>query len=190
VVLNKLAKPRFKATILSEKFNTAIPNALINITNTETKKTEIVRTNINGEFEFSPELNSKYALMIEKEGYKPTTETIVIGADASKAVEANFKLNPIETTVISKPISTGTVIVLEKIYYDFNKSIIRQGAAQELEALANMMNQYKTMEVELVSHTDARGNTEYNQKLSDQRAVAAKMYLVTRGIEEVRITTR
>jgi outer membrane protein OmpA-like peptidoglycan-associated protein len=52
------------------------------------------------------------------------------------------------------------------------------------------MNQYKTMEIELVSHTDTRGNSDYNQRLSDQRAVSAKNYLTARGIAEQRIVAK
>lgn len=190
VLMNKLVKPRYKGLVLSEKFNTTIPNATINITNTATQKTEKVRTNANGEFEFSPEPNANYSVSLEKEGYKAGAENLVIGTDVSKTIEKSFRLTPIEPEVVAKPISTGTVIVLEKIYYDFNKSIIRQGAAQELEALVNLMNQYKTMEIELVSHTDTRGNSDYNQRLSEQRAIAAKNYLVTRGITEQRIVAK
>ena len=128
--------------------------------------------------------------MIEKQGYKNATDAFSVGTDIVKTMEKTFKLTPIEPEVVTKPISAGTVIVLEKIYYDFNKAIIRQGAAQELEALANLMNQYKTMEIELVSHTDCRGNDDYNQRLSEQRAIAAKNYLMVRGITENRIVAR
>ncbi|MFN0203140.1 MAG: OmpA family protein, partial [Bacteroidia bacterium] len=190
ISLSKLGKPYLKASVLSEKYNTGIPNATVKIVNSTTQKTETLRTNGNGEFDFVPEANTTYSITVEKEGYKSSTETVVVGNDFSKPIEKSFKLTPIEPEVVNKPISAGTVIVLEKIYYDFNKAIIRQGAAQELDALAGLMNQYKTMDVELVSHTDSRGNNDYNQRLSDQRAIAAKAYLVARGIAENRIVAR
>ena len=68
--------------------------------------------------------------------------------------------------------------------------IIRQGAAQELDALVSLMQQYPSMEVELASHTDSRGKSEYNQKLSAARAESAKGYLMARGISGGRITAR
>lgn len=189
VVLSKLAKPQFKAMVTSEKYNTAIPNALVKITNTATQKVEIYHTNNNGLFNFIPELNNSYSITVEKDGYKSITESLNIGTDASK-LEKNFSLIPIEPTVVNKPIEQGTVIVLDKIYYDFDKAFIRQGAASELDGLASLMNQYQSMEVELVAHTDSRGNSEYNQKLSEQRAISAKNYLITKGITETRIKTR
>lgn len=189
VVLSKLAKPQFKAMILSEKYNTAIPNALVKITNTATQKVETFYTNNSGVFNFTPELNNSYSVIVEKEGYKSITEVINIGADISK-LEKNFALKPIEPTVVSKPIEQGTVIVLDKIYYDFDKAFIRQGAANELDGLASLMIQYQSMEIELVAHTDSRGNSEYNQKLSEQRAISAKNYLAAKGIAENRIKAK
>lgn len=190
MTLNKVEKPKFKAVIISEKTNTGIPNANIKIVNPVTQKTEVYTTNANGEFDFVPTPNTTYNVTIEKQGYKTVNTTIAVGADINKALEAKYSLVPVEPEVITKPLVTGSVIVLEKIYYDFDKAIIRQGAAQELDALAQLMNQYKTMKIELVSHTDSRGKTEYNQKLSDQRAISAKNYLVAKGVAADRIVAR
>ena len=46
------------------------------------------------------------------------------------------------------------------------------------------------MEIELISHTDSRGYGDYNQRLSDQRAISAKQYLMAKGIAENRIVAR
>jgi outer membrane protein OmpA-like peptidoglycan-associated protein len=81
------------------------------------------------------------------------------------------------------------VLVLENIYYSFDAFSIQEGAAKELDALASMMQQYPSMEVELVAHTDARGTTIYNLELSQKRAQSAKQYLVDKGIAHQRIQT-
>ncbi|MEM8909299.1 MAG: OmpA family protein, partial [Bacteroidota bacterium] len=80
--------------------------------------------------------------------------------------------------------------VLENIYYDFNKSYIRSGAARELDELLALMKQYPSMKIELGSHTDSRGSNAYNQTLSDKRAKSAKEYLVSKGVASNRITTK
>lgn len=88
------------------------------------------------------------------------------------------------------PISTGTVIVLDNIYYDFNKSAIRKGDAAELISIANILKQYPDLRIEMTSHTDTRGGAEYNLELSQKRADAAKEYLITLGIRGDRIITK
>ncbi len=88
------------------------------------------------------------------------------------------------------PISTGTMIVLDNIYYDFNKSVIRKGEAGELIALANILKQYPDLTIELTSHTDTRGTAEYNLELSQKRSESSKSYLVLQGIAASRIITK
>jgi outer membrane protein OmpA-like peptidoglycan-associated protein len=189
VLLKKMSKPKLIGTVLSNK-NTRIPNAVVKIVNLSTKKIQELTANSNGEFEFPAEANTEYEISAEAKGYKlANSEKINIGT-ASRTNEVKVTLTANEPEVVAKPISTGTVIVLEKIYYDFDKAIIRQGAAQELEALVSLMQQYPSMEVELTSHTDSRGKTEYNQKLSAARADAARSYLMARGIVGERITAR
>ena len=55
-------------------------------------------------------------------------------------MDRRFVLVPIDSQLVNNPIETGAVIVLEKIYYDFDKAIIRVGAAAELDALAGLMS--------------------------------------------------
>ena len=86
-------------------------------------------------------------------------------------------------------IETGVTIVLDDIYYDFNKSAIQRGAAEELEELARVMKEYPSMRILLSAHTDSRGPADYNLELSERRAFAAKDFLVARGVEPDRIET-
>lgn len=100
---------------------------------------------------------------------------------------------PLSTKKISDiriPTTEGAVVVFENLYYDYNSANIQKGAAVELDALANAMLLNPTMEILLSSHTDARGDTNYNLMLSQERAQAAKQYLMDLGINPVRISTR
>lgn len=94
-----------------------------------------------------------------------------------------------DTTGVS-PIASGTVIVLNNIYYDFNKSAIRKGDAGELNALADILKKYPKLTIELTSHTDTRGSAEYNMELSEKRSASTKDYLVLHGIDAARIQTK
>jgi outer membrane protein OmpA-like peptidoglycan-associated protein len=97
---------------------------------------------------------------------------------------------PMETPEPETPIASGTVIILDNIYYDFNKSAIRQGEAGELVALAKTLKQYPELSIELTSHTDTRGSAEYNMELSEKRSESSKSYLVLLGVDASRITTK
>lgn len=189
ILLPKASKPKLSGLVLSNK-NTRIPNAMAKILNLTNKKTEELQANANGEFEYVLEPNTEYEVSASAKDYKPSDVIKISTTNDLKPLEIKLNMIATEPEVVAKPISTGTIIVLEKIYYDFDKAIIRQGAAQELDALVSLMQQYPSMEIELASHTDSRGKAEYNQKLSASRADAAKGYLMARGIAGMRITAR
>jgi outer membrane protein OmpA-like peptidoglycan-associated protein len=107
---------------------------------------------------------------------------------AAELTSANLRKDVLLTPTSSGPsIGAGTVIVLENIYYDFNKSSIRTGAARELEELVMMMQTYPSMIIELSSHTDSRGGNDYNLTLSKARAESAKQFLRSKGIDSARV---
>jgi peptidoglycan-associated lipoprotein len=85
-------------------------------------------------------------------------------------------------------IKEGVSFKLNNVYYNYNDAAIRPDAAKDLDALYVVMTKYPDMEVELSSHTDARGTPEYNLALSQRRAESAVQYLVRKGIDSQRIT--
>jgi outer membrane protein OmpA-like peptidoglycan-associated protein len=87
-------------------------------------------------------------------------------------------------------INQGNSFQLRNIYYNFNDDAIRPDARKDLEALYVVMTKYPDMEVELASHTDARGSDSYNNDLSQRRATSATQYLINRGIAANRIVAR
>lgn len=70
-----------------------------------------------------------------------------------------------------------------RIYFDFDKSTIRQDAYQTLNAHARYLLANKDANVVLEGHTDERGSREYNMALGERRADAVKRYLTLQGVE-------
>lgn len=167
-----------------------VSNAVVRIVNSETQEEKMLKTDEEGRFDYCLDLGYDYMVYAEKEGYAPGSNrisTVGIRQGTERTVTVNLRLNPIADNFDSRSLKEGSVIVLENIYYDFNKSAIRTGAARELDALATLMKQFPSMEIEMVAHTDSRGSEEYNLKLSLKRAESAKRYLVSQGIEAKRI---
>jgi outer membrane protein OmpA-like peptidoglycan-associated protein len=82
------------------------------------------------------------------------------------------------------------VIEIDNIYYDYKKFDIRPDAALELDKIVAILNKYPNMRIELRSHTDSRGNDNFNLKLSDDRANSAALYIVGKGIDSKRIVAK
>jgi outer membrane protein OmpA-like peptidoglycan-associated protein len=75
------------------------------------------------------------------------------------------------------------------ILFDVNKSDIRPDAETELEKLAEILAKYEDTDILLEGHTDSSGADDYNQALSERRAVAVKAFLVMHGVTGARMTT-
>lgn len=179
-----------KGVAKSDRFQIPIPGATIQVTNDCGNKTEVFRTNMRGEYEICLPLGCSYSVSGSKPGYESgSTQVTTIRLRGSRSLSADISMHPTSDAILREPIREGTVIVLENIYYDFNKSAIRKGAARDLEALVQLMTQYPTMQIELGAHTDSRGTNDYNLNLSVRRANSAKAFLVQRGIAGGRIQT-
>ncbi|MEM1322847.1 MAG: OmpA family protein [Bacteroidota bacterium] len=92
-----------------------------------------------------------------------------------------------EDYVVTSTIKEGTTFELPNIYYNFNDASIRPDARVDLDALSAFLKQYPDIEIELASHTDSRGRSRYNRRLSRKRAENVVKYLVRSGIERNRL---
>lgn len=77
--------------------------------------------------------------------------------------------------------------ILPYIFFDLNKSEIRPDAVPSLNQVAEIMNRYTKLNVEVVGHTDTRAGEDYNMKLSENRARTAITYLTGKGVAESRL---
>lgn len=156
---------------------------------------ETINTQNSGDdatFEFAVEGGTNYELVGEKDGYFTTRvpfstvgKTIPQEELVDMVTDTTF-----QTKLVLNKIVIDKAIVLENIYYEFDESYITDAAAVELDKLVKILRDNPQISIELSSHTDARGDNEYNQKLSQRRAESAVQYLVDSGIDPARITAR
>lgn len=83
--------------------------------------------------------------------------------------------------------SVGKVIVLENIFFEFDKSVLLPQSYVELHNLINLLDKYPKMKIELSGHTDNKGKDKYNMELSLNRAKAVYDYLLLAGIDKKRL---
>ena len=80
--------------------------------------------------------------------------------------------------------------VIEGIYFDTAKATIKKRSNRKLDDAVEVLKKFPALRIEVSGHTDDRGNDAYNQALSERRADAVKAYMVERGVDAGRITTR
>jgi outer membrane protein OmpA-like peptidoglycan-associated protein len=86
------------------------------------------------------------------------------------------------------PVITETEVILQPIYFEYDKSNITAQGAEELNKLVVVMNEHPEMVIFAKSHTDNRGSDSYNMRLSDRRAKSTVQYLISKGIAKERIS--
>ena len=137
-------------------------------------------TALNGETLTGVLCNTAYSAQVSKQGYESGVFEVAKAENEQVVVEA--LLTPI------MPIITEREVILQPIYFEFNKSNITAEGAAELDKLVMVMNEYPNMVIFAKSHTDSRGSDKYNMNLSDRRAKSTVQYLISKGIAKDRIS--
>lgn len=75
------------------------------------------------------------------------------------------------------------------VFFDFDQAVIKPDSAKVLNKVINILKQTPRLTIEIQGHTDSKGSTEYNQRLSEKRAVSVRHFLVNKGIADSRLTT-
>ena len=144
----------------------------------EGKIIEEVETNEKGEYSFEVECSEKYTVRGSKPDYKDDLREV------NTSVIDSYE-NITDLSLV--PLIIDNKIVINPIFFDFDKWNIRTDAKYELENIVDVMREHPSMVIKIESHTDRRGTERYNMKLSDRRAKSTADYLLSRGIDTARI---
>lgn len=167
-----------KGLIRDELTNELLSKATVSLINIDGKILERYQTKEDGYYEFKIDCEKTYTILAEKPIYRPDKIEFETSAINQEETEIDLSL---------KPLIIDNEIVINPIFFDFDKSNIRSDAAYELENIVAVMREHPKMVIKIESHTDSRGNDNYNMKLSDRRAKSTRDYLFSRGIAKDRI---
>ena len=94
-----------------------------------------------------------------------------------------------EEYVLQFPLASITApVLIDNIFYDFDKATLRPESTEALDNLVALLNENPNVTIELSSHTDNRGSDQYNERLSQRRAESVVNYLIEHGIAADRLS--
>ena len=106
--------------------------------------------------------------------------------------QEHIKVGPVkksEEYVLQFPLASITApVLIDNIFYDFDKATLRPESASALDELVVLLKENPNVTIELSAHTDYKGSAEYNKRLSQRRAESVVKYLTEHGIENERLT--
>ena len=164
----------FYATVTDGDNFQKVPDAIIEVKDLTTNKVvKTIKTDSEGKMYASIPKNGNYEITASKVGYNPT-RMVLNTATSEKEVKKELTI---------KKTQDGAIVRLDNILYEFNRFDLTKESKNELDTLAAFLKENKNVTVEVSSHTDCRGSSQYNQKLSQQRGQSCANYLVTKGVK-------
>lgn len=169
-----------KGIVRDEESQETLASTVELVNNTTGQILGTFKTNAaDGKFMVTLPSGGNYGIAVKAEKYLFHSENFDIPS------EAGYRLY--RKDVDLKKVKVGKTIVLRNIFYDLDKATLRPESKAELERLNKLMIENPTLKIELSGHTDSRGSSAYNQKLSENRAKAVVDYLINLGISKDRM---
>ena len=124
-----------------------------------------------------------YQVAVSKDGKNIETQEfpVPVSTNDSTTITKNFYIDYIDTTKTNPP--------FKNIYFDTDKYVLRPESITELNNTSQVLMANTGMNISIEGHCDSRNTDEYNMILGQNRAEAAKKYLVKQGIADSRMTT-
>lgn len=176
-----------KGIITNIETGEPIAGATVFLLNENNKQVGTVIAGADGTYNFEAiaACESNYIVRAKNDGCE-TNEQTVTTPDQTGTINVPVALacDP------CPPNDLGCRLSLQPIYFDFDRFNIRPDAAIELAKILAAMRQYPELIIHIESHTDSRGNDQYNEVLSERRAQSTLSWLVDQGIESNRLSAK
>ena len=162
-----------------DKDEEPVPNAVIRIVgNDGSNQKQIARA--DGSFSFPLDRGVSYVMLAGAKGYLNAKQEFT--SDTAEE-DAEYGVDFILAS-ISKP------VVIDNIFYDFDKATLRPESKAGLDEMAQVLRDNPNVTIEMASHTDRKGSEEYNIDLSSRRARSVIDYLISVGISPERLQSQ
>jgi outer membrane protein OmpA-like peptidoglycan-associated protein len=178
--IEPLCEATATVTVIDANTKMPITGARVDFYDTMENKVGTQTTVSNGTTTFDTTCDVAYVSQAVMIDYESASMDVAPGNDEN--VRVTIELKPIEEIIVED------MIVLNPIYFDYDKHNIKPQAAFELDKVIAIMKKYPLMVVRADSHTDNRGSDKYNLKLSNSRAQSTAQYIISKGIDASRIS--
>ncbi|TVZ23442.1 WD40 repeat protein [Dokdonia sp. Hel_I_63] len=175
-----------EGTVTDSQTGAPLPAVTIIAYDTSNKQVAETFTDTAGTYTLQMGCNIKYNIKASKIGYSKDELDLNTGTEPNGLINfVDFKLANLSDIFVTD----GEIekIKINPINFESNRYAINIFAAQQLQRIIDIMNEYPALIIKIESHTDQRGGASYNQTLSENRAISTRDYLIKNGITSSRI---
>jgi outer membrane protein OmpA-like peptidoglycan-associated protein/tetratricopeptide (TPR) repeat protein len=168
--------------VTNAKTGAILADAKVTILDDKNNVIATEQSNAKGEVSYKVECEKSYSIQAVKDGFESNSFAVTKSNNKGGSAKIAATLSPIEVII------TETEVLLNPIFFEYNKSNVTQQGAFELDKLVQVMKNNDKLVIFAKSHTDNRGSDEFNLLLSDKRAKATIQYIISKGIDAARIS--
>ncbi len=172
-------KPDLKVWIsgyVLDKDDEPVPNAVIRIVGDDGSNQKAAGKP-DGSFRFDLQRGVNYVMLAGAPGYLNSKQQF---KSDSEEADAEYNVDFILAAMFKPQ-------VIEQIYYDYDKAVLRDESKQALDEMVQVMKDNPNITIEMAAHTDRIGSDHYNNGLSERRAKSVVDYLIANGIARDRL---
>ena len=165
--------------------NTAAPlNAIVTLVDNENGKvlSKIYSDPTTGDFELHIPHGGNYGVTTESVGYLFNS----INFNLPKFAE----YQEIDTHIIMVKTEIGSKVVLRNIFFDVGKFNLKDQSISEIQNVQELLTKNPELKVQINGHTDNTGDANSNKSLSLKRANAVVDYLISKGVDQTRVSAK
>jgi OOP family OmpA-OmpF porin len=190
-IKKKTVQKQVSGKVISCVTNEVIEGATVTITDIKTGTVITKTTGANGLYSFTVDEYSSMKAEAVAAGYEKTG--LVVGASGEEtALTLEYPAICLAKTKECPPAAAvpeaGAIVVIDNVYFGFNKADLKPESYPALDKLVSMLNENPGMTIEIRGHTDNKGDNFYNEQLSQRRSQACVDYLVSKGIIKERLS--
>lgn len=167
--------------VVRDKETKAFLSARIELVDLETNRviSLVESDSLKGDYLMVLTQGAEYALYVTRAGY------LFKSLNFNYSEVKNFE--PIVVDIELEKIKTGSVVVLNNIFFDTDKYELKEKSTPELQKMLRLLNENPQVRIQVSGHTDNVGASDYNQQLSLKRATSVYQYLIDHGVDRKRV---
>lgn len=163
-----------------------ITDALVELFEDNDSLYKSVNTDKEGYYHVEVDFFSAYRLRASKENYD-SEEDVSVPEKKEQKIDFELQKNRLKLT---PGVDIAHSLNIQNILFDFDKYNIKDSEKLKLEKLLVVLEEYPEVKIKIHSHTDSRGSHAYNQELSQKRAHSTREYLIDKGVDPSRLTSK